>query len=132
MPDTYHAHLDIEVVERFVFGELAEPDLAPAEEHLLVCETCRQAVSEMDVFAPLIRPAGGSGSAAYKHATADGLVTLEIQSMPESKWSARIYGSHLDGRALVASPREACAYLRRSFAEMFPEHLCKEGCGPVE
>lgn len=132
MPDPYQDHLDVEVVERYVFGELAEPALAPVEEHLLVCETCRQAVSEMDTFAPLVRPAGSVGSAAYTHATADGAVTLEIRALPESKWSARFHGSRLEGRALVASPREACAYLRRSFAEMFPEHLCDEGCGPVE
>lgn len=131
MPDTYHDHLDMGVVESYVLGELAETGLAPAEEHLLVCERCRQAVSEMDVFAALMRPDGSGGSAAYMHATLDGPVTLEIRPLPESKWSARFYGSRLDGRARVGSPREACAYLRRSFVEMFPEHLCTEGCGPV-
>ena len=122
----------MEVVERYVFGELAEPDLAPAEEHLLVCERCRQAVSEMDVFAPLMRSEGSGGSAAYLHATADGPVTLEIRRLPDSKWSARFYGSLLDGRARVSSAREAYAYLRRSLVEMFPEHLCDKGCGPAE
>ncbi len=132
MPDTFHDHLEMDVVERYVFDELAEAELAPAEEHLLVCEMCRQAVSEMDVFAPLLRPAGGAGSAAYCHVTADGPVILEIHSMPESTWSAWIHGSGLDGRTRTGSAREACAYLRRSFAEMFPEHLCDEGCGPVD
>ncbi len=131
MPDTFHDHPDMEAMERFAFDELAEPELAPVEEHLLVCELCRQAVSEMDVFAPLLRRAGGSGSAAYKHVTKDGTVTLEIRALPESRWSARFHGSCLEGRALVASPREAYAYLRRSFAEMFPDHLCDEGCGPA-
>jgi hypothetical protein len=132
MPDTFHDHLEMEVVERYVFDELAESELAPAEEHLLVCETCRQAVSEMDVFAPLLRPGAGTVSAAYQHATADGAVILEILSLPDSRWSAWIHGSGLDGRAQIGSPREAYAYLRRSFAEMFPEHLCDEGCGPVD
>ena len=131
MPDSYQDHLDIEATELYVLDELAEPELAPIEEHLLVCERCRQAVSEMDVFAPLLRPAGSSGTAAYTHATAEGAVTLEIRALPESKWSARIYGSRLEGQALVASFREAYLYLRRSFAEMFPEHLCNEGCGPA-
>ena len=132
MTDSFHDHLEMDVVERFVFGELTEPELAPAEEHLLVCEACRQAVSEMDVFAPLLRPGDGTGSAAYRHATADGPVTLEIHSLPDSEWSAWIHGSRLDGRAHLGSAREACAYLRRSFAEMFPEHLCHGGCGPVD
>src|ERR1700690_469175 len=130
MPDTFHVHLETDVVERYVFNELAEAELAPAEEHLLVCETCRQAVSEMDVFAPLLRTGDGAESAAFRHATADGPVILEIQSLPESRWSAWIHGSRLDGRARMESAREACAYLRRSFAEMFPEHLGEIGCGP--
>jgi hypothetical protein len=132
MPDSFHDHLEMEVVERYVLDELAEAELAPAEEHLLVCETCRQAVSEMDVFGPLLRSGDGTGSAAYRHATADGPVILEILSLPESRWSAWIHGSRLDGRAQTGSAREACAYLRRSFAEMFPEHQCDEGCGPVD
>jgi anti-sigma factor RsiW len=131
MPDSFHDHLDVDVAERHVAGELTETELAVVEEHLLVCETCRQTVSEMDVFAPLLRSARG-GSAAYSHATADGPVVLEIDPLPDSKWSARIHGSRLEGRAYLGSPREAYAYLRRSFAEMFPEHLCDEGCGPVD
>jgi hypothetical protein len=132
MLDPFKDHLDLEAIERYVFGELAEPELAPAEEHLLVCEMCRQAVSEMDVFGPLMRSTGTSGAAAYTHSTEEGPVTLEIRKLPESKWLARFYGSHLEGRTEVASPREAHACLRRSFAEMFPEHLCNEGCGPVD
>ena len=132
MPDSFHDHLEMDVVERYVFEDLAESELAPAEEHLLVCETCRQAVSEMDVFAPLLRPEAGIASAAYQHTTADGPVVLEILSLPDSMWSAWIHGSRLDGRAQMGSPLGACAYLRRSFAEMFPEHLCDEGCGPVD
>jgi len=132
MPDSFHRHLEMDVVERYVFAELAEAELAPAEEHLLVCEMCRQAVSEMDVFAPLLRSEAGTASAAYQHTTADGPVTLEMFRLPDSRWSAWIHGSRLDGRAQMGSAREACAYLRRSFAEMFPEHLCHEGCGPVD
>ncbi len=132
MPDSFHDHLDVDVVERYVAGELTETELAVVEEHLLVCETCRQAVSEMDVFAALLRSEGTRRSAAYRHATADGPVILELRSLPESKWSAWIHGSRLDGRAHMGSPHEAYAYLRRSFTEMFPEHLCDEGCGPVD
>ena len=132
MPDPFQCHLEMEVIERYVFSELAEPELAPTEEHLLVCEVCRQAVSEMDVFGPLLRTTGTRGTAAYVHATADGPITLEMRALPGFKWSARLYGSHLEGQVVMASPREACAYLRRSFAEMFPEHLCTPECGPVD
>ncbi len=131
MGDPFRDHPDTEAIERYVSGELAEPELAPVEEHLLVCERCRQAVAEMDVFAPLLRPEG-RGTAAYIHHTKDGPITLEIRSMPESRWFARFSGRRLEGQAVVGSAREACVYLRRSFAEMFPEHLCTEECGPVD
>jgi len=134
MSDCFQGHPDAEAIERFVFGELAEPKLAPVEEHLLVCETCRHAVAEMDAFAALVRPseAGRARRAAYVHTTADGPVTLEIRRLSESNWSAQFCGPGLEGQALVGSAREACAYLRRSFAEMFPEHLCGAGCRPVD
>ncbi len=134
MPDRFQDHLDAEVTESYVFRELAEPELAPVDEHLLVCENCRQAVSEMDVFAPLLRPEGARGPsrAAYVHATADGAITLEIRALPESLWSARFHGHNLEGRSVLESPREACSYLRRSFSEMFPEHLCTAECGPED
>lgn len=122
----------MDAVERYVLGELAEPELAPLEEHLLICETCRQAVAEMDVFAPLMRPPGPTGRAAFSHSTADGPVTLEIQRLPEGKWTARFSGPGLEGQTPAASPREAFAFLRRSFSEMFPEHLCSPACGPLD
>jgi len=134
MPDPFQDHLDVGITERYVFRELAEPELAPVDEHLLVCENCRQAVSEMDVFAPLLRPetTRGPSRAAYVHLTVDGAVTLEISALPESRWSARFHGQHLEGQTVLESPHEACSYLRRSFSEMFPEHLCTAECGPED
>jgi hypothetical protein len=134
MPDPFQDHLDVGIIESYVFRELAEPELAPVDEHLLVCENCRQAVAEMDVFAPLLRPetTRGLGRAAYVHLTVDGAVTLEISALPESRWSARFHGRHLEGQTVLESPRDACSYLRRSFSEMYPEHLCTAECGPED
>jgi anti-sigma factor RsiW len=132
VPDFLQDHVSSEWIEKYVSGELADPDLIAGEEHLLICESCRDGVAEMDVFIAL--PGSGPGAvAAFVHATADGPVTLEIRVLPESpQWSARFSGSHLEGQAVLASFREACAWLRRSFAEMFPEHLCTGGCGPAD
>ena len=38
------AHLSEETIERYAMGKLSGPDLAPAEEHLLVCQQCRDDV----------------------------------------------------------------------------------------
>jgi anti-sigma factor RsiW len=129
MADSFHDHVGLEALEGFVFGELPEDSLAPVEEHLLVCETCRQTVSELDVFARLFRHAGDGVSAAFVHATTDGPITLEIRALPGSQWSARFSGNRLEGQAVFGSAREAYAHLRRSFAEMYLQHLCTAECG---
>lgn len=40
----YTAHLSEEIIERYAMGKLDECELAPAEEHLLVCQQCRDDV----------------------------------------------------------------------------------------
>ncbi len=132
MPDSYQDHVRMEALERFAFGELTERELAPVEEHLLVCEECRQAVAEMDVFAEVMRSPASGASTAYVHFTADGPVSLEIRAGEGGGWLARFYGTALEGQTRVESPLEAHAWLRRSFCQMFPEHLCTDECGPAE
>ena len=129
MADSFQDHVSAEWIERYVAGELAEPALAPGEEHLLVCEACRQGVAEMDVFITLMGSEAGT-AAAFVHSTVEGPLALEIRVLAGSKWFARFSASDLEGQAVLASFRDACAWLRRSFAEMFPEHLCTSGCGP--
>jgi hypothetical protein len=129
MSDPFLDHPAVEVLERYVAGELSEAEAAPAEEHLLVCERCRQTVAELDVFEWLLTGAAHGVSAAFVHVTADGPITLEIRALQGSNWSARFWGDRLEGQAVFESPREAYVHLRRSFVEMFPEHLCTAACG---
>jgi anti-sigma factor RsiW len=132
MRDAFQDHVTQVALESYTLGELREPEAAEVEEHLLVCETCRQALSEADAFGALIRGRPpGHAAAAFVHATEDGLIRLELRALPGARWSARLRGDELEGQATLASPREAYRHLRCSFTEMFPEHLCNSGCGPA-
>ena len=53
-------HADEEQLERYSLSALEETDLARVEEHLLICETCRERLEEADVYATAMRGAAQS------------------------------------------------------------------------
>ena len=53
-------HLNEDEVERYSIGSVSEPELAPLEEHLLLCETCQIRVTETDVYVAAVKAAGES------------------------------------------------------------------------
>jgi hypothetical protein len=132
MADPFQDHATEVALVSYSLGELAEPETARVEEHLLVCEACRQVVLEMDTFARLLGDhQRGHVAAAFAHATSDGSISLELRALPGSRWLARLCGEKFEAQAVLASAREAYRHLRRSFSEMFPEHLCSPECGPA-
>ena len=50
-------HLDEAQLEAFSMGKLPESELAACEEHLLICESCRQRVEENDIYVRSMRDA---------------------------------------------------------------------------
>lgn len=48
--ETWHRHPTEEVLEEYSLERLSEAELAPLEEHLLVCETCQAKLQEIDRF----------------------------------------------------------------------------------
>jgi len=50
-------HLAEDDLERYSMGELAGEECVRLEEHLLLCETCRQRVREQDLFVQSMRHA---------------------------------------------------------------------------
>jgi len=124
-------HPPLTQLQRFVLDCLDEPELAGIEEHLLICERCRQAVSELDAFALLIRRrAHHSLFVAYEHMTEGGPLRLELKSESRgARFTARIEGRQLEAMAAFPSVDEAIARLRRWFEELYPEHLCTAECG---
>jgi hypothetical protein len=48
-------HLDEDTLERYLLRRLTEAELAPVEEQLLVCEECRDRLTELEGLCSLIR-----------------------------------------------------------------------------
>jgi anti-sigma factor ChrR (cupin superfamily) len=51
------SHQTAEQLERYALGRLAEPEQAVIEEHLLICEACRQRLDEVEAYAKAMRRA---------------------------------------------------------------------------
>jgi anti-sigma factor RsiW len=50
-------HSSDDLLERYAMGRLLESELAPVEEHLLICEDCRNRLAEIDADIAAIREA---------------------------------------------------------------------------
>src|SRR6266508_4550996 len=57
-------HVDDDLLESISLKTLAEEDAAPLEEHLLVCDMCRQRLSETDGYVSAMRTAAARQRAA--------------------------------------------------------------------
>ena len=53
-------HLSEEILEEYAFERLGERQLAPVEEHLLVCEDCRQLLAGVDQYIRLMKNSSGT------------------------------------------------------------------------
>jgi anti-sigma factor RsiW len=57
MPRKPSQHFGAEVAEKYSLGNLSAAKVAEIEEHLLICEACRQAVDASDEYVAAMRKA---------------------------------------------------------------------------
>jgi hypothetical protein len=50
-------HIDDETIDRYALGKLTEDELAPVEEHLLICHACQDKLDAADGFVSAFRAA---------------------------------------------------------------------------
>jgi anti-sigma-K factor RskA len=62
-------HLDEEAAEKYSLGILSARKVAEIEEHLLICEPCRQAVAASDAYVAAMRKAAAELRKAAKTKT---------------------------------------------------------------
>jgi hypothetical protein len=67
-------HLTEEDLEQYCLGGLTEVRCAPLEEHLLLCETCRDRLTESDSFVTAMRQASRQRSEEHKEERAVAIV----------------------------------------------------------
>ena len=55
MADVPSGHITEDILEAYSLGHLSAADVAPIEEHLLVCPTCQDRLQATDLFVATIR-----------------------------------------------------------------------------
>jgi len=112
-------HISASELESYSLGRLSPSPVAALEEHLLICERCRDRLTGIEPY-------------NFVHYTIEGPFYSRITRLRTGSFFARHWGLSLRGGKEFRSRQGARAYLARTFAQMFPEHTCSELCGPTQ
>jgi len=110
------AHASNEELENYSLARLVLERTAALEEHFLICDPCRSALESLE---PL----------NWIHYTPEGPFYWRITRLSTGKFFARHWGCAVEGGREFRTLSGARKYLARSFAELFPEHVCTIRCG---
>jgi hypothetical protein len=131
-------HTSEDDLERYVVQTLTESAAATLEEHLLICQGCRDRLVAVEEYVAALQAAASGLREKLKvtearphrfvHDTEDGLIVSEATRRGR-KWFAHNWGPQLDGGTTTETLDEAMVYLIETFQQMFPEHTkCTERC----
>lgn len=132
MDNPFDSHPDDDILEQYSLARLDRADQARVEEHLLICEICRQKLQGVDEFVRAVQAAARGLTQEpldFTHHTEDGPVRLLVEESAEGGWVARLSGHDLGATWRFQTVGEANEYLLEAFAAMFPRHRCTERCG---
>ncbi len=55
MAGVLNGHITEDILEAYSLGQISETDVAPVEEHLLVCRECQDRLQATDLFVATLR-----------------------------------------------------------------------------
>jgi hypothetical protein len=113
-------------LEAYALNRLGPDNDRMIEEHLLVCEVCRNRLQHADWTIFAIRTAFPNDD--FTHATQDGDIRVWIEPYIQG-WAARLRGGKLDLLRVVRTPEKATLLTASLFSEAYPEHRCNPRCG---
>jgi hypothetical protein len=112
------AHPSEDVLEEYAFGRLSDEDLAKVEEHLLICQECRDLLQETEHFLLAIRQhAGEEASSRLRTRPLIGYGTALAAAVGALMVAAMIPGIH---RAHVETPVQLVAFRGGESGAMIP------------
>lgn len=117
--DPVDKHVTDEALEQYSLGRLSSSRTATLEEHLLVCQTCRDRLDRLEPF-------------NLVHDTEDGPFHSRVTKLRTGLFFARHWSLTLEGGKEFGSLRGAKNYLLRTFCQMFPGHTCSDHCGSTK
>lgn len=116
MQGSVEEHIGAVTLEGYSLRELGSAAQEAVDGHLLICDSCRARLTKIEPFNTI-------------HVTQDGLFYSRVTHLRDGSFAAHHWGRQFDGGSRFDSLSAACKYLLDSFAAMFPEHKCGEGCG---
>ena len=123
-------HPSCDDLETYSIGR--SPNADKIGEHLLTCERCQNELALTDRYIQAMKKAAASPEEYRRlrsiHITDDGPIFGTMREREDRKWLARHWGKQIDGWRICDSVEEGNEYLRESFDQMFPEHVCSEKC----
>jgi hypothetical protein len=125
------SHPADDLLELYSLGRVTDPRLARVEEHLLVCDRCRERLTEIDSVVETVRSVLQELQDVpldLSHHTEVGKIRLLVVETASGHCHATFAGQQLDGGRRFATIAEANQWILESFRLMFPEHKCDERC----
>ena len=116
MQEDIAGHRSGEDLESYSLGRLAAARTAALERHLLTCPRCRAKLHAIEPY-------------NFVHYTNAGPFYSRITKLRTGMFVARHWGRDLEGGKEFRTHKGAKAYLARTFARLFPEHICTAWCG---
>jgi hypothetical protein len=125
-------HISEDILELYALNRLPDALLPPVEEHVLICEECRQRLHTVDVFVSTLKTTLRRSEPNVVfwqlHQTDDGPVEIWIERAGERKWVSQRRGFALSGGGEFRTQAEAMQEMSQSFIGLFPEHICSVAC----
>jgi uncharacterized protein YbaR (Trm112 family) len=89
------------------------------EQHLLICPQCRTGLSAIEPY-------------NFVHHTHDGLFYCRVTKLRTGRLFARYWSRSLEIGQEFRTHGDAEAYPKRTFSQMFPQHVCTPRCGATD
>lgn len=112
-------HIDPEELEEYALRRLGEHEVARIEAHLLVCGSCRDALTAEEHFARAIRDALAAIAWADTRSAANGDVQMSVTRRSDGRWLALVAGAGREYSSSCSSEEQARDWCERKFAEHF-------------
>jgi hypothetical protein len=135
MVDIARGHISEDLLERYAMQIATAEDISVIEQHLLVCEVCRDVLVHTEEFISAFRALYDDERRPidFTHHTSSGPIRIRTQRGGKNgTWKALLSGHDIGACEQFNTVQKANAFLKHSFREMFPEHKCTRRCAPTE
>ena len=124
-------HLTDEILEYYELGQLAQPAVNAVEDHLLICEDCRDLQAGVEEFIATLRAGVSNANIGIVfwqlHVTDEGLVEIWVEKF-KGRWMSLRRSRRYETAVQFATMADAIREATDNFRRLFPAHHCGSNC----